>query len=171
MTVEQTSITSSAATTAGWEDDALVLTRVFDAPREVVYRAWTDPEHFARWFGPHGSTMPYCEMDVRSGGILHFLHRFPDHEDVWVKGTYREVVAPERIVFDTHFSNEAGDRVDRPGFPQDMRLMVSFTELGSGTKVTIRQTGLVVDQGEVQGWIEGLDRLAEQLAGQTKEAG
>lgn len=165
MSVDQNPVTTSGATTTGWEDGVLVITRLFDAPRDVVYGAWTDPEQFARWFGPHGSTMPDCKMDVRPGGVLHFRHRhhFTEIEDVWVSGVYREVVAPERIAFDFHFSDEEGNRVDRPGFPKDSQVAVSFVDLDGMTRVTIRHYGLIVDQGEVQGWIEGLDRLQELL--------
>lgn len=156
----------AASASVTWEGGELVITRVFDAPRELVFRAWTEPEHFARWFGPRGSTTPFLTMDARPGGILHFCHRFPEreHEDVWAKGVYLEVAAPERVVFGIHFSDPAGNRVERPGFPAEMRIAATFAERGGGTEVTIRHAGLEKDQGEVQGWTESLDRLAEELA-------
>jgi uncharacterized protein YndB with AHSA1/START domain len=164
MTTETNSATATAPTSFAWVDGDLVLERVFRAPRERVFRAWTEPEHFARWFGPQGSSLSLCRMDVRPGGTLHFRHRFPDHEDVWVRGEYREVAAPERLSFSCHFSDPEGGRVERPGFPAEMTITVTFAAVPEGTRLTVRQTGLVMDQGEVQGWTEGMDRLAELLA-------
>ncbi len=77
----------------------IVITRVFDAPRGRVFNAWTDPEHFERWWGPNGFTTPVCKVDARAGGILHYCMRSPEGRDFWGKGVYREVVEPERIVY------------------------------------------------------------------------
>jgi uncharacterized protein YndB with AHSA1/START domain len=145
-----------------WEDGVLVITRLFDAPRHIVFKAWTEPEHFARWFSPKDSTMPFCKMDVRAGGVLHFCH-LHGHEKVWVKGTYHEVADPERIGFTCFFSDEAGNRIERPGFPTEMRIEVAFAEEAGKTIITIWHHGLVLDQGEVQGWAESLDRLEGYL--------
>ncbi len=146
-------------------DGALVITRVFDAPREAVFEAWTRAEHFARWFGPHGTTLPVCEVDARPGGALRFLHRHANGEDVWVRGVYLEVVAPERLVIATAFTDPDGNDAERPGFGRESRITVTFAEEGGGTRLTMRQTGLVADQGEGEGWMETMDRLAEFLAG------
>jgi uncharacterized protein YndB with AHSA1/START domain len=142
----------------------LELTRHLDSPVDVVYRAWTEAERFARWFGPHGSTVEACRLDPRPGGSLHFLHRVPEVWDVWIRGTYREVVAGERLVFTVGFADEAGNVVERPGFPHETLITVTFAPRDDGTLLTVRHTGLVVDQGESQGWSEGLDRLAGLLA-------
>lgn len=153
----------------------LVVTRSFDAPRALVFRSWTEPERFARWFGPHGSQVPFCKLDARPGGTLHFCHRFPGREregvvradyasgDIWVKGVYREVVEPERLVFTTFFSDAAGNRVERPGFSLETEVTVTFTEDRGRTTVTIQQSGLAAEQGELQGWTESLIRLRELL--------
>jgi uncharacterized protein YndB with AHSA1/START domain len=143
-----------------------VITRTFAAPRERVFAAWTEPEQFSRWFGPRDCTVLVRAMDVRPGGALHFCHRFPG-EDVWVAGVYREVDAPRRLVIATHFSDPAGGRVERAGFPLGMReavMTVTFTEREGGTEVVVRHAGLVADQGEGQGWTETLDRLGEHVA-------
>jgi uncharacterized protein YndB with AHSA1/START domain len=152
------------ATSIAWEGGELVLTRVFAAPRELVFRAWTQAEHFAEWFGPRGATLPVCRLDARPGGTLHYQHHFPDYPDVWVAGTFTDVAAPERLAYDVWFSDEAGGRARRPGFPRQMTIAVTFDAHPDGTLVTIRQLGLERDQGEVQGWKETLDRLAERLA-------
>jgi uncharacterized protein YndB with AHSA1/START domain len=145
------------------EGRELVFTRTLGAPRSLVFRAWTDADQFERWFGPHGATMPFRTLDPRPGGILHFCHRFSDRPDVWVRGTYEEVVEPDRLVFTVGFSDEAGNALERPGFPREMRITVTFEEDGDGTRMTVRHAGLVVDQGEGQGWKEGLDRLEALL--------
>lgn len=157
--------TASEPTHVAWADGDLVLTRVFAAPRELVFRAWTEREHFTRWFGPKESTMPFCRMDARPGGALHFQHHHPGYEDVWAAGVYHEVAAPERIVLVMWFSDAEGSRVERPGFPREMTFTVTLAEHPEGTRMTIRHAGLERDQGEVQGWTEGLDRLAGLLAG------
>jgi len=80
-------------------DRELVITRVIDAPRRLVFKAWTQPEHIARWWGPQGFATIHCEMDVRVGGTHRFGMRSPQGTDHWKRGVYREIVEPERIVF------------------------------------------------------------------------
>jgi uncharacterized protein YndB with AHSA1/START domain len=162
-----TAAASSAGTAAArveWVGGDLVITRVFTAPRETVFAAWTQPEHFARWWGPHDSTTTVRTMDVRPGGSLHFCHHFAEG-DFWIGAVYREVAPPERIAFDTFFTDESGGRIVRPGFPEEMTITVTFSEHADGTLVTARHQGLVEDQGEIQGWTETLERLATLLAG------
>lgn len=147
----------------------LWMEREYPVPRALVFDAWTKAEHFARWFGPRGSTLSPCTIDPRKGGEFHFRHRFEDYEDVWVedvwvKGRYREFAAPERIVFTTYFSDPEGGRRPRPGFPDEMETDVRFEAVPGGTRLVIRQTGLIEDQGEVQGWSEALERLSDHLA-------
>ena len=154
----------TASTDVRWEDGELVITRVFPAPRETVFRAWTQAEHFAAWWGPHGSTLTVRRLDARPGGAMHYRHRFDDYPDVWVGGIYREVVAPERISFSTWFSDAAGNRVERPGYPAEMTITLTLDEHPEGTLLTARHAGLPADHGEVQGWTESLDRLATTLA-------
>ena len=148
----------------GWDGGELVMTRVYPAPRALVFRAWTEAEHFARWFGPHGTDLPVCRLDARPGGSLHFCHSHADGLVVWVAGEFHEVAPPERLSFGTWFSDESGGRVERPGFNLESTITVTLDEHPHGTRVTIRQTGLLSDQGEVQGWTETLERLAEHLA-------
>jgi uncharacterized protein YndB with AHSA1/START domain len=150
--------TESGGSTAATARE-LVVTRVVSASPEAVFGAWTEAERFARWFGPSGSTMPHCELDARPGGVLHFCHRLPGHEDVWVRGEYEEVERPTRLSFTCHFSDAAGGRRERAGFPSWMRIRAEFTAAGGGTRVVIRQEGLERDQGEVAGWLDAMERL------------
>ena len=163
MTTE-TSGAPAATATATLDGVDLVVTRTFDAPREVVFAAWTDPGHFARWYAPREFTVTVRAMDVRPGGVLHFCHHWPGHEDVWAGGVYREVVPPERLVYTDYFADEAGNRVERPGFAPETLVTVTFAErAGGGTEVTVRHAGLTADRGELQGWTEILERLDDHL--------
>jgi uncharacterized protein YndB with AHSA1/START domain len=162
---------TAAASSAGpapapvrWDGGDLVITRVFHAPRELVFRAWTEPGHLARWFGPHGGTLPFCRLDARPGGAMHYRHRLDDGQEVWIGGFYRDVRAPERLAYTCWFSDADGGRVERPGYPPEMTIALTFDEHPEGTRLTARHAGLPEDRGEVQGWMESLDRLAALLA-------
>ena len=99
----------------------VVITRVFDAPRRLVFDVWTKPEHVVRWWGPKGYTSPSCKIDLRPGGALLLCMRSPEGQDLWSRGTFREVVVPERIVYVDSFSDEKGNRVPAShyGMPAD----------------------------------------------------
>lgn len=149
----------------------LVLTRMFDAPRDLVFRAWTQPEHLVHWWGqPNGATMPHCRVDLRVGGALHYCVHLPDGQLIWGKGVYREIVEPERLVFADYFSDEQGNVVEPPpGLPKETLVIATFEEHGGKTKVTIEHVG--VEQASEQnrqlyrqGWADSLDRLAARLA-------
>ncbi|HVA92813.1 MAG TPA: SRPBCC domain-containing protein [Chloroflexota bacterium] len=151
----------------------LVLTRVFDAPRELVFKAWTEPERMMRWWGPKGFTTPYCTIDLRLGGAIHFLMRSPEGQDIWCKGVYREIVEPERVVCTSFFSDEEGNLVQpehyglSPDWPAETVFTVTFDEHEGKTKLTMRQVGVPYgagSDGAQQGWSESFDRLAEYVA-------
>ena len=82
-------------------DRELVITRVFDAPRALVFAAWTEPDRIVEWSAPHGFTIPHCEGELRVGGAWRCCMRSPEGADLWLGGVYREIVVPERLVF-TH---------------------------------------------------------------------
>jgi uncharacterized protein YndB with AHSA1/START domain len=162
---------TSAATNAGKRE--LVITRVFDAPRELVFKAWTEPEHLMRWWGPKGFTMPLCKVDLRPGGVIHFCMRSPEGHDIWCKGVYREIVEPERIVVTDSFSDEKGNTVPpaqyglSPDWPAESLMTVTFAEDEGKTKLTLHlgvSESLAKRQGADVGWAETLDRLAGYLA-------
>ncbi len=165
-----TTINSPTMTPAERE---LVMERIFDAPRELVWRAWTDPKHVARWWGPHGFTNPVCELDVRPGGAILIHMRGPDGAVYPAKGVYREVVPPERLVFtNSAFEDEAGN-------PQlEVLNTVTFAEHDGKTRLTLRavvvKSSPVVEEalaGMEEGWVQGLDRLAESLGHILREQG
>lgn len=161
-------------------DGDFVITRVFDAPRALVFRAWTDPKHMARWWGPHGFTSPVCELDVRPGGAWRIVMRGPDGAEHPAKGVYREVVAPERLVMTinhSELSDEWHDLVNpnrdkAKGKPAlEALTTVTFEEYGGKTTLTIRlrfESAAVRDAllklGMSQGWAQSLERLTDVLA-------
>ena len=91
-------MTTAGNSSAAPSDRALVKTRIFDAPREIVFEAWTRAEHLVNWWGPNDFTLPFCEIDFREGGSYRFCMRSPEGEDYWVWGEYREIDEPGRIV-------------------------------------------------------------------------
>jgi uncharacterized protein YndB with AHSA1/START domain len=133
----------------------LTIVRTFNAPRKLVFEAWTKPEHLSRWFGPKGFTVPSCEVDFRAGGVFRFVLRGPDGKDYPFDGSYVEVVELERIVF-------RGDIHDVPG--QDVLTTVTFADHQGKTKVTVHQTYACesdATRGAPIGWNQTLDRLAD----------
>jgi uncharacterized protein YndB with AHSA1/START domain len=90
------------------QERELVITRVIDAPRGLVFKTWTQPEHIARWWGPRGFTTIHCEMDVRVGGAYRFGMRSPQGTEHWKRGVYREIVEPDRVVFTFAWENADG---------------------------------------------------------------
>jgi uncharacterized protein YndB with AHSA1/START domain len=139
----------------------LVITRVFDAPRSLVFKAWTEPERLMRWWGPRGFTMTLCEMDLRPGGAYRFHMRSPEGNESRRRGFVREVVAPERLVL-------SGAWIDAEGKPgHETLLTVTFADHGGKTELTLHHavfesvTARDLHQG---GWTSSLDCLADYLA-------
>jgi uncharacterized protein YndB with AHSA1/START domain len=145
-------------------DREIVATRVFDAPRDLVFKMWTDREHVARWWGPKGFTNTIYEMDVRPGGVWRFVMHGPDGVDYRNKVVYIEIVKPERLVY---------SHVSAPQF----QMRVTFEEQGAKTKVTARmlfesatlRDNVVKQFGAVEGLNQTLERLGERLSEEMKE--
>ena len=145
----------------------LTLTRTFDAPRHLVFRAWTDPTQLARWWGPKDWTIPTCEIDARPGGRLRIVMHGPDPwGDNPMEGEFREVVEPQRLVFSSTAIPDANGR------PQLETLnTITFDDLDGRTRVTahivvVRSTPEVAGAlaGMEAGWNQQLDKLAALLA-------
>lgn len=136
----------------------LLTTRVFDAPRELVFQAWSKREHLTRWFRPRAFTMPTCEMDFRSGGVFRFVLRGPDGKDYPFDGEYVEIIEHERIAFKGTIHDEAGHEV---------RTTVTFADYEGQTRLTVHQSYNFesdATRGAPEGWKQTLDHLAEYLA-------
>jgi uncharacterized protein YndB with AHSA1/START domain len=156
-----------------------VISRVFDAPRDLVWKAFTEPEHMRHWWGPKGFATFASKMDLRPGGTYHYGLKAPDGAAMWGKMVYREIVAPERIVLINSFSDEAGGTSRHPmapTWPLEMLSIFTFEEqTGGKTKVTIRWSPHNATDEERntfdashasmnQGWSGSLDQLADYLA-------
>lgn len=148
------------------------IIRIFDAPRELVWKAWTHPQHFRRWWGPKDYTCPFCEMDFRVGGKYLNCMRSPEGKDYWGTGVFREIIPMERIVFTDCFADEQGNVVPAthygmsPDFPLEMLVIVTFEDLDGKTKMTLEHIGIPTgpdSEGAQQGWSESFDKLAESL--------
>lgn len=150
---------ASAAAKAGEVD--LVITRVFDAPRSLVFEAWTDSKHVASWWGPKDFTITSCTVEFRPGGAWRTCMRSPQGVDHWASGVYREIVAPERLVFT--FAWDAGQEQQS----RDTTITVNFEELDGKTKLIFHQAFFdsVPDRdSHREGWNECFDRLGAYLA-------
>ncbi len=146
-------------------DREVMMTRVFDAPRQMVFDAFSKPELLKRWFGPRGWSLEVCEVDLRVGGGFRFVMRGPDGSRMGMRGVYREIVAPERSVHMESFDD----------YPGESQVTAVFVEEGGKTTMTatveypsreIRD--MVIQSGMEHGAAESYDKLAEMLA--TAEA-
>ncbi len=160
---------SASATAALPREREVVITRIFDAPRSLVYKAWTDPVHMSRWFGPRQFTAPVCELDVRPGGTWRIVMRGPDGTEYPCGGIYREVADRKRLAFTNNALDQQGN-ILLEGFTT-----VTFEDEGGRTKLTLstRAKGLVdgterMLQGMEAGWSQSLDKLADDLAERGK---
>ena len=123
------------------QSDELVITRVLDAPRETVWRAWSEPEHLAQWWGPKGSTVEITRWEFRPGGVSHYNIKMPNGGALWGKFVYREIAPPERLVYVSSFANESGDIVRAPFspvFPLEIENTLMLAHKGDATMLTLR---------------------------------
>ena len=117
------------------------ISRVFDAPRERVWQAWTEPEHMKKWWGPKGFTVTHLKMDLRPGGMTHYCLRGPDGGERWGRAVYREVRKPERLVWVNSFSDPKGGLTRHPGhesWPLEMLTTATLEAQGQRTRLTIQ---------------------------------
>lgn len=169
-TQSHTGATSSATSSHVRE---LTITRTFDAPRELVFRAWTDPNRMAQWWGPKYFTNPVCELDVRPGGAILIHMQGPDGTVYPMKGVFEEVVEKERLVFaSSALEAEEGDAL------LEVLTTVTFAEQEGKTKLTMHAVVTKAApgaegalKGMEEGWNQSLDKLAGELTTPGKQAG
>jgi uncharacterized protein YndB with AHSA1/START domain len=160
------------------------ISRVFDAPRDRVWKAWTEAERLKQWWGPAGFQVHTCKVDLRPGGVFLYGMKAPDGTDMWGKFTYREIKAPQRLVFIVSFSDAKGGLTRHPwspNWPLDMLSTVSFEEQGGKTKVTVQWLPAdsatdverkTFDEGRdsmKQGWGGTMDQFADYLKSTTEK--
>jgi uncharacterized protein YndB with AHSA1/START domain len=146
----------------------LVITRTFDAPRELVFKAFTDSDHLKHWWGPKGFTMNVTKLDLTSGGIFHYSQRSPEGQEMWGKFVYREIVAPETLVFTNSFSDEEGNTVRapfNPTWPLEILNTLSFVEHEGKTTLTMRGVPVSATEEELQTFESARDMIQQGFAG------
>jgi uncharacterized protein YndB with AHSA1/START domain len=156
------------------EKREMVVSRLFNAPREQVWSAFTEPEMIMQWWGPLGFTAPTVESERRAGGRYLYDMRAPDGKDYWSAGVYREFVPPERIVAIDSFADEEGNIVPASYYgmstdwPLESEVIFTFEDVDGRTRLTVRQPGVPsgadVDKA-VTGWNQSFDKLQELLEG------
>jgi uncharacterized protein YndB with AHSA1/START domain len=152
----------AARSSTDWQpkDRELVITRVVDAPRSLVFKAWTEPERIRQWWGPRGFTTLSCEMDLRPGGAWRTRSRSPEGTDHNEHGVFQEIVAPERLVFTQAWE-------DADGKPKHETLVtVTFTERNGTTTMTFHQAvfaSVTSRDAHNEGWSSAFDLLVEYL--------
>jgi uncharacterized protein YndB with AHSA1/START domain len=159
----------------GNEMERMVVTRVFDAPRELVWKAWTDPKYVMQWWGPKGFTSPFCEMDFRVGGKFLYCMRTPDGQEFWNGGEYHEIVLHEKIVSSMYFSDSKGNKVEPAHYGVEHEAIegahdvILFEDLGNGqTKLTLIGNETMenaIQSGQVEGMNQILEKAAAVIAG------
>jgi len=153
------------------EIERMVVTRVFDAPRELVWKAWTDPKYVMQWWGPKGFTSPVCKMDFRVGGKFHICTTTPDGQEFWHGGEYHEIVPHEKIISSMYFSDSKGNKIDPAQLGIEHEAIegahdiILFEDIGNGqTKLTFignEPMESAKNSGQLEGMNQVLDKVAE----------
>ncbi len=153
-----------------------VISRTFDAPHALVWKAWTEPERIAKWLGPKGAIIGVGKMDFRVGGTYHYSFHYAE-QDMWGKVYYREITEPDRLVYVNTFSDEQGCITRHPlapTWPAELLTTVTFVERNGKTTVTVEWIPINATEAEIktfdegrnsmnQGWGGTFERLAEYL--------
>jgi uncharacterized protein YndB with AHSA1/START domain len=156
--------------------DAVVIERSFDAPVDLIWRMWTDPEHFSAWYGPDGATIPVAKMDVRVGGtrLVCMEARTPEGPMLmWFAGAYREVIENERLVYSEYLSDENGNAMSPAdigmpdGHPMVTEVRVDLQHVDGRTKMVMTHSGIPADSPGAAGWTMAFAKLAAYVDAHT----
>lgn len=149
-------------------EDSVVIERTLDAPVDLIWRMWTDPEHFKAWYGPDGASIPVAKMDVRVGGtrlVCMEMETPGGTMQMWFTGEYREIVENQRLVYTESMSDENGN-VQSPsdmgmpeGHPETTEIIVELDDVGGRTKMVMTHAGVPADSPGAAGWNMALDKL------------
>ena len=145
-----------------FEVGQLEVSRSFEGSLELLWKAWTEPEHFMKWYGPKGFTVPTCEIDLREGGRHLWSMLSPDGRQMYFTGIYKEVVPMERLVFTDSMSDAEGNVMGMgEGMPESMDVTVTFEHTDGKTTVTVNHMG---SEQAGMGWEQAFDKLTAVLA-------
>ena len=149
-------------------EEECVVERIFDAPVDLIWQMWTQPEHFKNWYGPTGFTVPVAEMDVRVGGKHLFCMESPDGSmKMWSTGEYIEIVPNERLVYTDSMADENGNVVSPAamgmpeGYPETTQVTVLLEDLGGRTKMVMTHSG--VPASAKGGWEQAFAKMADRV--------
>lgn len=147
------------------------IERVYDAPREVIWQMWTEPQHFAQWYGPTGFTIPTCEIDLQQGGKRLCCMQSPDGMQMWFTGIYKEISPIDKLVYTESMADAEGNVVgpDHYGMPANAQpletvITVMLEDLGNQTRMTMTHAGIPAGSPGESGWNMAFDKLASVLA-------
>ena len=152
--------------------DAVIIERSFDAPVDLIWQMWTDPEHFSAWYGPDGATIPVAKMDVQVGGtrLVGMEVKTPGGPmQMWFTGEYREVVENVRLVYTESMSDENGNVLSPSdmgmpaGHPTTTEVRVELEDVGGRTNMVMTHAGIPSDSPGAAGWAMALDKLAARV--------
>ena len=149
-------------------DRELVITRVFDAPRDLVWKAFTEPDRLTHWWGPKGFTTHVLKLELRPGGVFFYSQKTPDGREMFGKWVYREIIAPERLVIVSSFTDERGNPVRHPlspNSPLEMLGTSTFTENQERTTLTIRTKPINASESERKTFYDGESSMEQGFAG------
>jgi uncharacterized protein YndB with AHSA1/START domain len=150
------------------ERHRFAISRMFDAPRELVFSLWSDPNHLRRWWGPKGCTVGFCNMDLRPGGQLLYSLRMPDGQEMWGKFVYREILPPDRLVFVTSFSDPQGNITRapfNPKWPLEILMTLILSQHFNLTRLTLMGEPLHPTAEELDLFESMLDSLHDGFSG------
>jgi uncharacterized protein YndB with AHSA1/START domain len=154
-------------------ENELIITRYFDAPRELVWKAWTEPEFFKIWWGPKYFTSPFADIDLRIGGKYLNCMRSPEERDYWNSGVYKEIIPLEKLSCTDSFSDECGNILPaayygmNSDFPLEMLVTIIFEDFEGKTKMTLIHSFLPIGKTReltAIGWDESFDKLEKELS-------
>ena len=156
--------------------DAVVIERSFDAPIDLIWQMWTEPEHFKAWYGPNGATVPVARMDMRVGGsrlVCMEMETPAGPMQMWFTGEYREIVKDKRLVYTESMSDEDGNVLSPSdmgmpaGYPTTTQVMVELEDVAGRTKMLMTHTGIPGDSPGAAGWMAAFDKLAAYVEAQS----
>ena len=151
--------------------EAVVIERTFNAATDLIWQMWTDPEHFKKWYGPNGFSVPVAEMDLRVGGERLICMASPDGSmKMWTTGEYVEIVLHQRLVYTESMADEHGNVLSSSamgmpdGYPATTEITVVLEDLGGRTKMVMTHAGIPADSPGASGWNQAFDKLADYIS-------